>query len=345
MLSVSAAYRLISFVKALRMRLNLAESETDKRVSLESPKGILARIQALRMAWIDNSRYFPLMLLMPVLIFFLLWNIIPLLWMVGMSFYNFSLITGQPPRFIGFRNFIDIYNSFAVWGSLGKTFVFVFFSVGIETVLGILLGILFWGSTTLPGRRVALTLLFSPMVLTPAATGTFYRLIYEPTFGAANYLTTLFFGTKIDFLGDKLWALPAVLLVDIWMWTPFMILITLAALGSVPKAELEAAEVDRLPWPKRFWYVVLPHAKFILMLGVLLRTIDSFKVMDLIYQLTRGGPGNTTEVIGITLFRKAFEGFTMGWSSALAVITLLMAIAFTSIFLYILSLRKRGSEV
>ena len=85
------------------------------------------------MNWIDNSRYFPLMLLLPVLIFFLLWNIIPLLWMVGMSFYNYSLITGMPPRFIGLRNFFDLYDSYAVWGSLGKTFIFVFFAVGIET--------------------------------------------------------------------------------------------------------------------------------------------------------------------------------------------------------------------
>lgn len=283
------------------------------------------------------------MLLVPVLVFFLLWNIIPLLWMVGMSFYNYSLVTGQPPIFIGFRNFVDLYESFVVWGALGKTFIFVFFAVGLETVLGVLLGILFWGSKNLPGRRLALTMLFSPMVLTPAATGTFFRLIYDPTFGVANYLTVLMFGTKIDFLGDKAWALAAVLLVDIWMWTPFMILVTLAALGSVPRAELEAAEVDRLPWLKRFWYVVLPHAKFILMLGIVLRTIDAFKVMDLIYQLTRGGPGNTTEVVGITLFRKAFEGFTMGWSSALAVITLLIAIAFTSIFLYILKIRRRGA--
>ncbi|MGD8649509.1 MAG: hypothetical protein PVJ77_23445, partial [Desulfobacterales bacterium] len=87
-------------------------------------------LRAWRMNWIDNSRYFPLMLLLPVLIFFLLWNIIPLLWMVGMSFYNYSLITGMPPRFIGLRNFFDLYDSYAVWGALGKTFIFVFFAVG-----------------------------------------------------------------------------------------------------------------------------------------------------------------------------------------------------------------------
>jgi len=123
-----------------------------------------------------------------------------------------------------------------------------------------------------------------------------------------------------------------------------MILITLAALGSVPKAELEAAEVDRLPWFKRLWYVVIPHGKFILMLGILLRTIDSFKTMDLIYLMTTGGPGNTTETIAITLKRKAFEGFTMGWSSALAVVLLLTAIAFTSIYLYVLNVSKQGGN-
>jgi multiple sugar transport system permease protein len=192
----------------------------------------------------------------------------------------------------------------------------------------------------MPGRRLALTLLFAPMILTPAATGTFFRLIYEPTFGVANHLVGRLFGTEINFLGDRSWAMFSVLVVDIWMWTPFMILITLAALGSVPKAELEAAEVDGLPWIKRIHHVILPHAKFIIMLGVLLRTIDSFKVMDLILQLTRGGPGNTTEVVGLMLFRKAFEGFTMGWSAALAVIALLIAIAFTSIYLFILNLSR-----
>jgi multiple sugar transport system permease protein len=302
------------------------------------------RLRALRLRWIDDSRHFPGMLLVPVLIFFVVWNLVPLLWMLGMSFFNYSLITGSPPRNIGFGNYRDIFNSFSVWLSLSKTFVFVLGAVGIETILGVVLGFLFWGSSSMPGRRLALTLLFAPMILTPAATGTFFRLIYEPTFGVANHLVRQIFGASVNFLGDRSWAWFSVLAVDVWMWTPFMILIVLAALGSVPRAELEAAEVDGLPWIRRIRHVILPHAKFILMLGVLLRTIDSFKVMDLVYQLTRGGPGNTTEVVGITLFRKAFEGFTMGWSAALAVVALLIAIAFTSIYLYILSLSRAEKE-
>ena len=296
---------------------------------------------ARAMRWFDSSRFFPVALLAPVLVFFLVWNLIPLLWMVGLSFFNYSLITGLPERFIGFGNYLDILNNISAWQAFGKTFAWVFGTVVSETALGILLGFLFWGSAKLPGRRLALTLFFTPMIITPVAAGTFWRLIYEPTFGVPNYFINQLFGMKIDFLGDNAWAWSAATLVDVWMWTPFMTLITLAALGSVPPAELEAAEIDRLPWYKRLWYIVLPHGRFILMLGILLRTIDSFKTMDLIYLMTKGGPGNTTELIAITLWRKAFEAFTMGWSSSLAVILLLTAIAFTSIYLYILNLSTR----
>jgi multiple sugar transport system permease protein len=231
-----------------------------------------------------------------------------------------------------------------VWAALGRTFAWVLLGVGIQTFLGLLLGYLFWGSRDMPGRRLALTLLFAPMILTPIAAGVFFRLIYEPTFGVAGFLFRLI-GMDVNFLNDRSLAFASVLLVDIWMWTPFMILITLAALGSVPKAELEAAEIDRIPWLKRMRYIVLPNAKFILMLGILLRTIDSFKTLDLVYLMTQGGPGNTTDLIALLLRRKAFEAFDLGWSSALAIVLLLTAIAFTSIYLYILNLNRRRQEV
>jgi len=122
-----------------------------------------------------------------------------------------------------------------------------------------------------------------------------------------------------------------------------MILMTLAALGSVPKAELEAADVDRLPWIRRLRYVVLPHGKFILMLGILLRTIDAFKTTDLPSIMTNGGPGSKTETVGLSLYRTGFDAFQMGDASALAVVTLLIAIAFTSIYLYVLNYQETQS--
>ncbi|MFC6490050.1 carbohydrate ABC transporter permease [Nitratireductor sp. GCM10026969] len=291
----------------------------------------------------DDRRFLTVALLVPVLTFFLVFNTIPVLWLLGLSFHKFSLISGMPPEFIGFRNFVDIYyNKNNIWSDLHRTFVFVGVGVAIQTTLGVLLGFLFWGSKDMPGRRVALTLLFTPMVLTPIATGTFFRFIYDPTFGVLNAMAQGTFGTgPIDFLGDPDIAFWAVLAVDCWMWTPFMTLMTLAALGSVPKAELEAAEIDRLPWRKRLTLVVWHHGKFILMLGILLRTIDSFKTLDLVIPMTKGGPGQTTRLVAVELNKQSFESFNMGWSSAYSVLLLLISIAMTSIFIYVLSRRRR----
>lgn len=291
----------------------------------------------------EESRFFSIGLLAPVLVFFIVLNVIPTLWMIGLGFYNYSLMSSGEPIFVGIDNFVKIYNNAEIWGAFSRTFLFVFFAVGIETLLGISLGFLFWGSTHMPGRRLALTLLFTPMVLTPVAAGLFWKLMYEPTFGVVNHFISLFGGAKIDFLTNVDWAFTAVLFVDIWMWTPFLILITLAALGSVPKAELEAAEVDRLSAWTRLRRVIFPHGKFILMLGILLRTIDAFKTTDLVFLMTTGGPGTITELIGLSLYRFAFNSLDLGFSSALALILLLIAIAFTSIYLYILNL-SRGHQ-
>ena len=282
-------------------------------------------------------------LLAPVLVFFIVFNTIPTLWLLGLSFYNYSLTSGSPPQFVGLRNFIQIFNNRNnIWSDLSRTFFFVLYGVGIQTTLGLCLGFLFWGSRDMPGRRIALTMLFAPMVLTPVATGTFWRFIYDPDFGVLNVILHSLFGTRpVNFLSEPGFAYWAVLAVDCWMWTPFMTLMTLAALSSVPKAELEAAEVDRLPWRKRLTLVIWHHGKFILMLGILLRTIDSFKTLDLIIPMTKGGPGQETRLVAMEVNKQAFESFNMGWSSAYSVLLLLISIAMTSVFIFILNLRRR----
>jgi multiple sugar transport system permease protein len=311
-----------------------AASTSSRRTLARGPRrGLLA--------FLGRREVLPSVLIAPVLIFFIIWNTIPTLWLLGLSFYRFSLTSGRPPIYSGFYNFTSILNDSSTWFDLSRTFIFVVLAVGIETIAGVLLGLLFWGSERLPGRRVALTLLFAPMVVTPVAAGTFWRLIYDPTFGVLNWFIRSLGLPAVRFLSDANVAFGAVLAVDVWMWTPFMVLMMLAALASVPKAELEAAEIDRLSWLQRFRLVILYHGKFILMLGILLRTIDAFKTMDLIFDMTFGGPGTATQLIAISLFRGAFESFNMGSSSALAVVLLLISIAFTATFLYVLYLRER----
>ena len=302
---------------------------------------VLRKKSPLQNFFADDKRFL-LVILLPVTLFFLVWNVLPTLWMIGLSFYDYSLISPNAAEFIGIDNFINLITSTEVWSAFSKTFLFVILGVGIETLLGILLGFLFWNSTKMPGRRLALTFLFAPMILAPVAAGNYFKLMLSPNFGVINFFISLFNGGKtVELLSDINYAFPTVLAVDIWMWTPFMLLMTLAALGAVPKAELEAASIDRLSTGQRLKHIILPHGKFILMLGVLLRTIDCFKTMDLVFILTVGGPGNATELLGINLYRAAFQQMNIGRASAYALITLMAAIGFTSIYLFILNYKQR----
>lgn len=280
-------------------------------------------------------------LLVPILVFFVVFNVIPLLWMVGLSFYRYLLTSGLPPLPVGLQNYQRLFADQEMWGSFSRTLLFMLLTVLGATVLGGLLGFLFWGSAKMPGRRLALTLLFTPMLLTPVAVGAFYRLMLDPNFGVISYLVSLVTGQRENLLSSPSTAFPTVLLIDIWMWTPFMTLITLAALASVPSAELEAARVDRLRWWTVLRRVILPHAKFILMLGVLLRTIDAFKTTDQVLLLTSGGPGSATELLGLRLYRLGFDSLNMGMASTVAVVALFVAIGFTTLYLYVLNLRKK----
>lgn len=324
------------------MQADSTETTRFKRAAVDPETSAMRRASSRIMRVLDDARLVPFLLVIPVLIFFIIWNLIPTLWMIGLSFYRYN-DTLLNLQYLGLENYVDIITDRKMWQAMSRTFVWVFFGVGIQTLLGMFLGYLFWGSRDMPGRRIALTLLFTPMIVTPVAAGLFFRLIYEPTFGIVNWFTKSTFGAEIQFLQDTSIAFWSVLFIDIWMWTPFMILMTLAALGSVPKAELEAAEIDRLPWIDRFRYIILPNGKFILMLGILLRTIDSFKTLDLVYLMAV--PGSTTELIAVVLREQAFEGRNFGSSSALAIILLLTAIAFTSIYLYILNLNSKSQEV
>jgi len=284
------------------------------------------------------------LLVTPVLIFFALLNILPTLWMLGLSFYDYTLTSSKPPLFKGLTNYLDFAKNEQLSASVSRTFVFLFIAVIFQTLFGILIGVFFWKNDEMPGRRLALTLFFTPMVVTPIATALFWKLILDPTFGVINYFISSAGFEPTDFLTNSTLAFPTLIVVDTWMWTPFMALMTLAALGSVPKAELEAAAVDRLPIRRQITTIIWPHAKFILMLGILLRSIDAFKTMDLTYIMTNGGPGDTTELIALSLYRFAFKSFKLGYSSAVSVFLLFIAIALTAIYLYVLNARKKAEE-
>ena len=202
-------------------------------------------------------------------------------------------------RFIGMDNYNQLASAGPLWLSLGRTFIFMVLAVAIQTVLGAVVGYLFWKSNKVPGRRLALTLLFTPDDLDSLVLGSLLALDARPGFWGYQLLRWNSSAWKRSTSPPMPLAFPAVLVVDSWMWIPFMALMTLAALGSVPKAELVAAQVDNLSFWQRLIHVIIPAGKFIIILGILLRTIDVFKTMDLVYLMTNGGPGDRTELIAV----------------------------------------------
>lgn len=273
-----------------------------------------------------------------MLVFLFFWNIVPLLWVLGLSFYNYSVLRGGTPRFLGLFNYEMVFQDPYMWERFRTTFSFVLIAVSLEVIIGFALGFLF--NQRIKGKSIMLPIIFAPMMIAPVAAGVFFRFIYDPNWGALNYFINLLFGTRIEFLENPSLAMWAVAMVDVWMWSPFMTLMCLAGLQAVPKHLIEATQIDRVPWTMRFRNVVLPHIKPVLVLAILLRTIDAFKTFDTIFVMTGGGPGTATEVLPMTLYRTAFLYFQTGTASSYAVIVLFMAVAFTSV--YLLASKREG---
>lgn len=273
--------------------------------------------------------------LLPVLIFMIAWNVIPLLWVLGMSFYRLNLVSGMPPRFLGMENYASLFNDPYFWDRFRITFSYVLIAVALEIIIGFALGFLF-NSQDVWGKKVMLPILFAPMMIAPVASGIFFRFMYDPYWGVINYFLSEVFGVTIQFLEESKWAFPAVIAVDVWMWSPFMALMCIAGLQAVPSHLLEAAEIDRVSWWNKFRYVILPAMSPIFILGALLRTIDAFKTFDTIFVMTGGGPGASTELLSLSLYRMAFLFFNTGKASSLAIVMLFVSIAFTSIYLMLI---------
>jgi multiple sugar transport system permease protein len=276
----------------------------------------------------------------PTLFLLIAMNIFPLFYSLYLSFTDYSAIAGEIPVWIGVENFRDILNDERLWQYFSTTGRYALFSVGLQTILGFGMAMLvrekFWGSGLLT------TLILVPMMLSPVVVGLFWKLMYTPTFGYFNYL--LGFdnpGLAPDFLASS-WArapvpglaLWAVVFVDVWMWTPFVMLLVLSGLKAIPDYLYEAAAIDRASSWFQFWRITLPQVAPLLLIAILFRTIEAIKSFDLVMGMTGGGPGVQTELIAVNLYRQAFLGqFRTGPASALAYIILIIIIAISNLYI------------
>ena len=298
------------------------------RLVQNTPGGMAKRIRGLSdrtIAWIFVA---------PTIFLLLAVNIFPLIWTIRLSFTNFRV--NRPNNdvdWVGLKNYQRILSDPDIWNTMQATAHFLFWTITLQVLIGFFLAFLI--NKKFKGNDMWTTIIVFPMRLSPAVVGNFWTFLYQPQIGLFNYVVTFFTGgdpASFSMIGDPNLAPWAIVIADTWMWTPFVMLICLAGLRSIPDSIYEAAECDRASKWRQFWTLTLPMALPFLMLAILFRGIENFKMFDLVVQLTGGGPGNTTTLTSIDLKREAFEKWRTGYSSAYAVILFVTVFGLASIY-------------
>ncbi|MBS7808885.1 sugar ABC transporter permease [Variovorax sp. PCZ-1] len=256
----------------------------------------------------------------PTILLLLAFNIFPLFWTIYLSFTNYRANRPNADTdWVGIANYQRVLADEAIWENMRATAHFLCWSIALQLILGFLLALLL--NKKFRSHSFWSTAILLPMMLAPAVVGTFWKYFFEPQYGIFNYIIGFFGGdAQFTMLGDTNLSPWAIILVDTWMWTPYVMLLLLAGLRSIPGYLYEAAEIDRASEWTKFWQVTLPMMLPFIVLAVLFRTIENFKMFDLVDQLTNGGPGAITELASIKLKREAFEKWRTGYASALAII-------------------------
>jgi multiple sugar transport system permease protein len=253
-------------------------------------------------------------------------------YMVWGSFrdWNPSQSIGEA-EFVGLRNYIFLWNDPNFHESLIVTLKFAFFVVSIEMVLGVGLALLL--DRNLRGMSVLRTLFILPMMIAPVVVGLMWRYMYHPTVGTFNTTLESWGLPKVDWLGNH--ALMSIIIADIWQWTPFIFILSLAALQSLPRSALEAAKIDGATGWQQIIHIKLPLMMPVLIVTCLLRLIDAFKVLEVILVMTAGGPGLSTEILALRISRTATEFRELGVAAAMSNYLLILLLFFTvAMFLF-----------
>ncbi|MEM1073364.1 MAG: sugar ABC transporter permease [Pseudomonadota bacterium] len=298
------------------------------RAAKATPPTVARRIRGLSdraIAWIFVA---------PTIFLLLAINIFPLIWTINLSFTNYRANRlNREPEYVGFRNYERILTDTDIWLNMQATAHFLFWTILLQVLIGFTLAYLI--NKKFKGNDLWTTIIVLPMMLSPAVVGNFWKFLYQPQIGLFNYIVAFFTGkdpSSFEMLGSVQLAPWSIVIVDTWMWTPFVMLICLAGLRSIPDYIYEAAEIDRASKLRQFFTITIPMVLPFLMLAVLFRGIENFKMFDLVVQLTGGGPGSTTELTSINLKREAFEKWRTGYASAYAIILFVTVFGLASIY-------------
>ena len=290
-----------------------------------------------------KRQIFLILLGAPALIYVILVAIWPLAQGISYSFYDYSLLRPARTAFIGLDNYRALWTNEAARNSIITTATFTVSAVAVEFVLGLGLALLLWRDSLF--QRVCLALLLIPVTVTPIVVGLVFRALLAADYGLVGYyLSQGGISNPRGLLGNPTSALPTLVAVDAWQWTPFMALILLAGLKSLPTDVLEAAEADGATAAQRFRIIVLPMLLPAVFLALVLRTMDAFRVFDIIFSTTNGGPADATNVLMIYGVKQGLEFFNIGFASAIANLMMVCIALFSLAFIVLVRRADRRAN-
>jgi ABC-type sugar transport system permease subunit len=271
--------------------------------------------------------------------------VVPLAQSLWMSLHRVELAFPGPRPFVGLQNYLTAVQSPEFWKSAGVTVYFTVASVALELGAGLLGAVLL--NEEFRGRQLLRSLVLIPWAMLTLSTALMWFWIYNPTYGILNALLVRLgvVDAPVVWLGDPLWAMPAVIVADAWKTTPFMTLLLLAGLQPIPWTLYEAAAVDGASRWQIFRYVVLPLLRPALLVAVILRSLQAFKVFDMIFVLTAGGPADATRVLAVYTYQQAFRYFHVGYGSALAWLITLATLVMVVLYLRALQASAATEEI
>lgn len=282
-----------------------------------------------RRGWLE----FPGKLMAPGISVLALISILPFIMLVVMSFSRVRLLGGLRLEFVGLDNWARVLQDMDMWASWGRTIIFLVATLGLELLLGV--GIALLLHRVVRGRGLLLSLVLLPMFVAPVIVGLLGRYLTDSTFGLYTWALGQL-GYEADILGGTTSAMIAVILMDVWEWTPLIALITLAGLSGVNPSMLEAASLDGAGYWATLRHVVFPSITGILLVAFLIRAMDAVRYYDIITVTTNGGPADATKTIPIQLFENAFRFFDLGYAAAIGLMMLLFTILIAKGFVTVL---------
>ena len=279
-----------------------------------------------------SDRNFRYLMIAPAIFILLLVGIFPLIYSLIVSFQNITM-TEVDTSFAAAMNYKQLFNDTRLWQSLMHTATITAVALPLELIFGFLLAQLFLDK--IPGRQIFVALLVLPTVISPIVAGATWRLMFDVRFGPIAQILTAIVGEPVNIVWtvNPYFVYPAIIICEVWQWTPFMFLLLLAALSNVDQSQLEAAELDGASYFLVLRQIVMPAIKPVVAIAVLIRGLDLFRIFDIVWALTAGGPGSRTETISLYTYVIGFVQFDVSYAAAVAFLVIALLTALVTVII------------